>query len=121
MLLFLHLSWSPVKLELVPDDGCRASMDSLLNVGNYGPPLGSRGLLLNSAATAQSTMDYSTMAVNDGVVGSPIAVEEIPERSNSPLPMWPRNVLQAALDRSECTPAKRSLYEVWAMFIPVSL
>ena len=96
-------------------------MDSLLNVGDFGPSLRSRGLLLNSAATAQSTMDYSTMAVDDGVVDSPIALVAIHESSNSPSPTWPRNVLQAALDRSECTPAKRSLYEVWAMFIPVSL
>ena len=87
MLIFLHLSWSPVKLELVQDDGCCALMDSLLNVGDYGPSLRSRGLLLNFAATAQSTMDYSTMAVDDGVVDSPIALAAIPERSNSPLPM----------------------------------
>ena len=48
-------------------------MDSLLNVGDFGPSLRSRGLLLNSAATAQPTMDYSTMAVDDGVVDSRIA------------------------------------------------
>ena len=111
MLIFLHLSWSPVKLDLVQDDRCRASMDSLLNVGDYGPSLQSRGLLLNFAATAQSTMDYSTMAVDDGVADSPIALVAIPERSNSPSPTWPRNVLQAPLDRSKCTPAKLSLYD----------
>ena len=66
---------------------------------------------MNSAATAQSTMDYSTMAVDDGVVDSPIALVAIHERSNSPSPTWPRNVPQAPLDRSECTPAKRSLYD----------
>jgi hypothetical protein len=111
VLIFLHLSWSPMKLELVQDDGCRASMDSLLNVGDFGPSLRSRGLLLNSAATAQSTMDYSTMAVDDGVVDSPIALVAIHERSNSPSPTWPRNVLHGTLDRSECAPAKRSLYD----------
>ena len=89
MLIFLHLSWSPIKLELVQDDGCRASMDSLLNVADYGPSLRSRGLLSNSAVTAQSTMDYSTMAVDDGIVNSPIFLMAIHERSNSPSPTWP--------------------------------
>ena len=100
-----------MKLELVQDDGCRALMDSLLDVGDYGPSLQSRGLLLNFAVVAQSTMDYSTMAVDDGVVDSPVSLVAIHERSNSPLPTWPRNVLEATLDRFECTPAKHSLYD----------
>ena len=40
-----------------------------------------------------------------------VSLVAIHERSNSPLPTWPRNVLQAPLDQSECTPAKRSLYD----------
>ena len=52
--------------------GCRASLDSLMHVEDYGPLLQSGGLLLHSVATTQSTMDYSVMAVDKGVVDSPI-------------------------------------------------
>ena len=41
-------------------------------VEDYGPSLRSGGVLLHSVATIQSTMDYSVMAVDEGVVDSPI-------------------------------------------------
>ena len=94
------------------DSGCRASVDSLLNVGDYAPSLRSRGLLLHSVATAQSTMDYSTMAVDEGVVDSPVTRAPIPERMNSPSPVWPRLVPQSPLlNRGGLQCAKRSLYD----------
>ena len=43
-----------------------------MHVEDYGPSLRSGGVLLHSVATAQSTMDYSVMAVDEGVVDSPI-------------------------------------------------
>ena len=59
-------------LNSVPIHGCRASLDSLMHVEDYGPSLQSRGVLLHSVATAQSTMDYSIMAVDKGFVESPV-------------------------------------------------
>ena len=60
-----------------------------MHVEDYGPLLRSGGVLLHSIATAQSLMDYSVMAVDDGVVDSPITRVPILERLNSPSPVWP--------------------------------
>ena len=49
-----------------------------MQVEDYGPLLRSGGVLLHSVATAQSTMDYSVMAVDEGVVDSPITQAPIP-------------------------------------------
>jgi hypothetical protein len=68
---------------------CRASVDSLMNARNFGPSLRSRGLLLQSAATTQSTMDFSTMVVDDGVVNNPVTRSSRPEILRSPSPTWP--------------------------------
>ena len=54
-----------------------------MHVEDYGPSLQSGGVLLHSVATAQSTMDYSIMAVDEGVVDSPITRVPILERLNS--------------------------------------
>ena len=86
-------------------------MDSLREVYDCGPSLRSRGLLLQSVATAQSTMDYSTMAVDEGVVDSPVTRLSIPMRVKSPSPIWPRSMLPLlSPKRQGCTPSKRSLY-----------
>ena len=71
---------------------CRASLDSFMNAEDFGPSLRSRGLLLQSAATAQSTMDFSTMAVDDGVVDSPVTHSSLREPIKSPSPVWPRSI-----------------------------
>ena len=85
-------------------------MDSLNNAYGFGPSLRSRGLLLQSVATAQSTMDYSTMAVDEGVVDSLVNLS-IPKTLKSPSPMWPRTILQVlSLRRQSSTPTKRALY-----------
>ena len=49
-------------------------------------------MLLHSIAIAQSTMDYSIMAVDDGVVDSPVTQAPILERLNSPLFVWPHSL-----------------------------
>lgn len=86
-------------------------MDSLRDVYDCGPSLRSRGLLLQSVATAQSTMDYSTMAVDEGVVDSPVTLSSIRKPVKSPSPIWPRTMLQIlSPKRQGCTPTKRSLY-----------
>jgi len=99
--------------HFMQESGCRASLDSFMNVEDFGPSLRSRGLLLQSAETAQSTMDYSTMAVDDGVVDSPVARASIPNTLNSPSPLWPRSVPQSppTLYREDCTVTKRALYD----------
>ena len=63
-----------------------------MHVEDYGPSLRSGGMLLHSVATAQSTMDYSVMAVDEGVVDSPITRAPILERLNSLSPVWPRSL-----------------------------
>ena len=99
-------------LIFLQDYGCRASVDSLLKSVDYGPSLRSRGQLLQSVATAQSTMDYSTMAVDEGVVESPVTRALIPESLNSPSPVWPLSFPRSPpLERPRSTPTKRSLYE----------
>ena len=80
-------------LNSISTHGCRASLDSLMHVEDYGPLLQSRGVLLHSVATTQSTMDYSVMAVDNGVVDNPITQAAILERLNSPSPVWPRLLL----------------------------
>ena len=74
-------------LNSVPTHGCRVSLDSLMHVEDYGPLLRSRGVLLHFDVTAQSTMDYSIMAVDEGVVDNPVIRAPILERLNSPSPV----------------------------------
>ena len=52
-------------------DVCTASVDSVMDIGAYAISQHSKGNLLYSAPTAQSTMDYSLKAVDNGVVDSP--------------------------------------------------
>ena len=63
-----------------------------MHVEDYGPSLRSGGVLLHSVATAQLTMDYSVMAMDEAVVDSPITRAPILKRLNSPLPVWPRSL-----------------------------
>ena len=55
-----------------------------MHVEDYGPSLQSGGVLLHSVARAQSTMVYSVMAMDEGVIDSPITRAPILERLNSP-------------------------------------
>ena len=82
-----------------------------MHVEDYGPSLRSGGVLLHSVATAQSIMDYSVMAVDEGVVDSPITRAPIFERLNSPSPVWPRSLPHSSLpNREGYTSTKRVLY-----------
>ena len=66
---------------------------------------------MHSVATAQLTMDYFVMAVDEGVVDSPITRAPILERLNSPLPVWPRSLPHSPpLNRGGYTSTKRILY-----------
>ena len=81
-----------------------------MHVEDYGPSLRSGGVLLHSVATAQSTMDYFVMAVDEGVVDSPITRVPILERLNSPSPVWPRSLLHSPPNREGYTSTKHVLY-----------
>ena len=82
-----------------------------MHVEDYGPSLRNRGVLLHSVATAQSMMDYSVMAVDEGVFDSPITRMPILERLNSPSPVWPRSLPHSPPpNRGGYTSTKRVLY-----------
>ena len=83
-----------------------------MHVEDYGPSLRSRGVLLHFAATAQSTMDYSIMVVDKGVVDSPVIRAPILERLNSPSPVWPYSLPHSPLPNWRgCTSTKHALYD----------
>ena len=67
-------------------DMCTASVDSVMEIGASTFPQHSKGNLLYSTATAQSTMDYSPKAVEDGVVDSPPS-HEVLVAVNLPYPL----------------------------------
>ena len=82
-----------------------------MHVEDYGPLLQSGGVLLHFVATTQSTMDYSVMAVDEGVVDSPITRAPILERLNSPSPVWPRSLPHSpSPNRGGYTSTKHVLY-----------
>ena len=98
-------------VQFLQDYACRASVDSLLSPVDTILSLRSKGVILHSAATAQSTMDYSTMAVDEGVVDSPVSRESIPNCVISTSPMWPRSVPDSpCMNKDNCTLVKRILY-----------
>ena len=67
---------------------------------------------MHSVATAQSTIDYSVMVVDEGVVDSPISRAPILERLNSPLLVWPRSLPRSPPpNQGGYTSTKRALYD----------
>ena len=65
---------------------CTASVDSVMEIGASAFPQHSKGNLLYSAAIAQSTMDYSPKAVEDGAMDSPPS-REVLVAVNLPSPL----------------------------------
>lgn len=66
---------------------------------------------MQSAATAQSTMDFSTMAVDDGVVNSPISNCPVHEVVQSPSLVWPHSICHAISPiRNRSSRIERVLY-----------
>ena len=83
-----------------------------MHVEDYSPSLRSRGVLLHSIVTAQSTMDYSIIVVDKGVVDSPVTRAPLLERLNSPSPVWPCSLPHSPPpNREGCTSTKRALYD----------
>ena len=82
-----------------------------MHVEDYGPLLRNGGVLLHFVATTQSTMDYSIMAVDDGVVDSPITRVPFLERLNSSSLVWPRSLPHSPPpNRRGYTSTKHALY-----------
>ena len=69
------------RICLAKHDMCTTSVDSVMEIGACALSEHDKRHLLYSAATAQSTMDYSRKAVEDDAVDSP------PSRGIVPLPI----------------------------------
>ena len=76
-------------------DVCTTSVDSVMDIRAYAISQHSKGNLLYSAPTAQSTMDYSSKAVDDGIVDSPPS-RGAPLVVNSSSPLWGKGKLQSS-------------------------
>ena len=75
------------------DFRCAASADSILDYGQYAISQSGTGHIMYSAATAQSTMDFSTKPINDGVVDSPPYGGKRPLSVCSPSPLKSRTLI----------------------------
>lgn len=85
---------------------CSASADSFLDYGQNA--ILSTGNFLCSAATANSTMDFSTNPMEDGVVDSPPSRATHLPKSCSPSPLRPTHPLTSRMSPS---PSKRVLHK----------
>ena len=64
-----------------------ASVDSFSDYGQFAISQSGLGHIMFSAATARSTMDFSMLPVDDGVVDSPPNSGKHPNAVNSPSPV----------------------------------
>ena len=98
---------------------CVASDDSFLEYGQNA--ILSTGNFLCSATTANSTMDFSTKPVEDGVVDSPPNGAHRLRKSCSPLPLRSRDPITSRMSpsASERVP-QRKLYEDFGKLIFVA-
>ena len=76
-----------------------ASVDLVMEIGTSALSEDDKRHLLYSAATAQSTMDYSRKAVEDDAVDSPSSRGIIPLPISSPSPLWSRGAGQSSKSR----------------------
>ena len=89
---------------------CTASVDSVMEIEASTFPQHSKGNLLYSAATAQSTMDYSPKAVEDGVVDSPPSCEVFVV-VNSPSPLRRKAIVRSSQSNwQDSNGTQRNLY-----------
>ena len=83
-----------------------------MHIKDYDPLLRSRRVLLQSFVTTQSTMDYSIMAMDKGVVDSPLTRALIIERLNFPSSVWPLLLPHfPPPNQGGCTSTKHVLYD----------
>ena len=90
----------------IPEGGllCAASVDSILDYGQF--LILSTGNFLCSAATANSTMDFSTKPIDDSVVDSPLSGSQRLPISCSPSPLQPPRRPTSPLDSDKGPPRK---------------
>ena len=91
---------------------CAASVDSFSDYGQFAISENRLGHILYSAATAQSTMDFSVMPLDDGVVDSPPNMGKRLMHNNSPSPLKCQPLSSSPWDRSGFSlVAPRKLYK----------
>ena len=89
---------------------CHASTDSILDYGQY--VIFSTGNFLCSAPTGNSTMDFSTLPVKDGVVDSPPEQKRCSQVPYSPSPLRFRGVQNSSMVPTDLNKGtQRKLYE----------
>ena len=89
---------------------CIASVDSVMEIGACALSEHDKRHLLYSAATAQSTIDYSRKAVEDDAVDSPPSCGIVPLPISSPSPLRGRGAGQPSKSKHRDTNgAQRSL------------
>ena len=89
---------------------CHASADSILDYGQYF--IFSTRNFLCSAPTTNSTMDFSTLLVNNGVVDSPPEQKRCSQVPCSPSPLRSKGVQNSSMVPSDSNKAtQRKLYE----------
>jgi len=94
------------------DFRCAASADSILDYGQYAISQSGTGLIMYSAATAQSTMDFSTKPIDDDVVDSPPFGGKRPHPVSSPSPLKSRPPITSPISRTHNVGApQRKLYD----------
>ena len=89
---------------------CHASVDSILDYRQY--VILSTGNFLCSAPTGNSTMDFSTLPVNDRVVDSPPEQKRCSQVPCSPSPLRSKGVQNLSMVPTDLNKAmQRKLYE----------
>lgn len=77
-----------------------ASADSIMDYGQYAISQSGLGHIMYSAATAQSTMDFSMKPIDDGVVDSPPNGGKRPRPVRSPSPLKSHTLCASPRTRS---------------------
>ena len=77
---------SGCRTEPEVDNVCTASVDSIMDLDEYAFTRQCKGIFLYSAATTQSTIDFSKEGVDDGVVQSPPSQCMVETMDDSPSP-----------------------------------
>ena len=89
---------------------CHASADSILDYGQY--VILSTGNFLCSAPTGNSTMDFSTLPVNDGVMDCPPEQKRCSQVPCLPSPLRSKGVQNSSMVPTDLNKAtQRNLYE----------
>jgi hypothetical protein len=91
---------------------CAASTDLILDYGQYAISQSGLGHIMYSAATAQSTMDFSNKPLTHGVVDSPPKGVMRTRLVSSPSPLKAQAIASSPRNRDSCEGvAPRKLYD----------